>query len=160
MVLFNHDLLNGKMLCFSKGSVMMFIVIFNDKPAGVILYMHPANKRWHYNVTWSLIGIGWAHNKMIPEPGVWFLGTSLAKFPSGDCYWTSLMICQHWIRTRQKAITWTNVDSDLWCQATMSWLIEAEWCLYASVNWPSLVQIMPCRLKGAKPLSEPMLEYC
>ena len=25
---------------------------------------------------------------------------------------------------------------------------------------PSLVQIMACRLFGAKPLSEPMLEYC
>ena len=25
---------------------------------------------------------------------------------------------------------------------------------------PSLVQIMACRLVGAKPLSEPMLEYC
>ena len=31
---------------------------------------------------------------------------------------------------------------------------------YVSVNYPSLVQIMPCCLVGAKPLSEPMLEYC
>ena len=31
--------------------------------------------------------------------------------------------------------------------------------MYASVNKPSLVQIMACRLVGAKPLSEPMLEY-
>ena len=31
---------------------------------------------------------------------------------------------------------------------------------HASVNWPSLVQIMARRLDGAKPLSEPMLEYC
>ena len=38
-------------------------------------------------------------------------------------------------------------------------LIEAEWRIYASVNKPSLVQII-CRLNGAKPLSEPMLEYC
>ena len=37
---------------------------------------------------------------------------------------------------------------------------ETEWRIYASVNWPSLVQIMACRLNGAKPLSEPMLEYC
>ena len=40
------------------------------------------------------------------------------------------------------------------------YLIEAGWCIYASVNLPSLVHIMACRLVGAKPLSEPMLEYC
>ena len=39
-------------------------------------------------------------------------------------------------------------------------LIEAEWRIYASVHWPSLDQIMACHLVGAKPLSEPMLEYC
>ena len=32
--------------------------------------------------------------------------------------------------------------------------------VYASVNLPSLLQIMAWRLAGAKPLSEPMLEYC
>ena len=31
---------------------------------------------------------------------------------------------------------------------------------YVSVNWASLVQIMACRLVGAKPLSEPVLECC
>ena len=39
------------------------------------------------------------------------------------------------------------------------YLIEAEWRIYALVNLPSLVQIMACRLAGAKPLSEPLLEY-
>ena len=39
-------------------------------------------------------------------------------------------------------------------------LTKAEWCIYASVNKPSLVQIMPCPLVGAEPLSDPMLEYC
>ena len=50
----------------------------------------------------------------------------------------------------------------------MIYLVEAEWrvyiyiyiYIYASVNWSSLVQIMACRLVGAKPLSEPILEYC
>ena len=37
--------------------------------------------------------------------------------------------------------------------------IEAERRIYASVNLPSLLQIMACRLVGAKPLSETMLEY-
>ena len=34
------------------------------------------------------------------------------------------------------------------------------WHIYASVNQPSFVQIMACRLAGTKPLSEPMLAYC
>ena len=32
--------------------------------------------------------------------------------------------------------------------------------IYASVNQPAMVQIMACHLAGAKPLYEPMLEYC
>ena len=38
--------------------------------------------------------------------------------------------------------------------------IKTEWRIYASVNKPSLVQIMAWRLVGAKPLSEPMLNTC
>ena len=46
-----------------------------------------------------------------------------------------------------------------------SWCLDglthwAEWCLYVSVNKPSLVQIMACHLVGAKLLTEPMLLYC
>ena len=37
----------------------------------------------------------------------------------------------------------------------MTYLIEAEWCIYALVNWTSLVQIKGWHLFGAKPLSEP-----
>ena len=40
------------------------------------------------------------------------------------------------------------------------YFLEAEWRIYASVIWPSLVQIMACSLDFAKPLSEPVLEYC
>ena len=39
-----------------------------------------------------------------------------------------------------------------------SLLIAAEWRIHASINKPSLVQLTACRLDGAKPLSEPMLE--
>ena len=39
-------------------------------------------------------------------------------------------------------------------------LIEADWRIYASVNFPPLIQIIACRLVGAKPLSKLMLEYC
>ena len=38
-------------------------------------------------------------------------------------------------------------------------LFQAAWRIRASVNQPSLAQIMACRLVGTKPLSEPMLEY-
>ena len=37
---------------------------------------------------------------------------------------------------------------------------EALWRIYASVDSPSLDQIMAWPMAGAKPLSEPMLEYC
>ena len=30
------------------------------------------------------------------------------------------------------------------------WPIEAEWRIYASVNYPSLLQIIACRLVGVK----------
>ena len=64
---------------------------------------------------------------------------------------------------------WITPTKSEWCRAlvmafvlarTNFQLIEAEWRIYASVNQPSLVQIMACRLDGAKPLSEPMMEYC
>ena len=42
---------------------------------------------------------------------------------------------------------------------SIAYLIEAKWRIYTSVIWPSLVKIMACRQVGAKPLSEPMLEY-
>ena len=38
-------------------------------------------------------------------------------------------------------------------------LIEAKWRIYVVVNYASLIQIMACRLIGAKPISEPVL-YC
>ena len=47
-----------------------------------------------------------------------------------------------------------------WHNDKAQFSVEAEWRIYASVNFPPLVQIMACRLVGAKPLSEPMLEYC
>ena len=66
---------------------------------------------------------------------------------------------------------WINAKSSLCCIQITSdvikitirnlhgWLIEAERRIYASVNLPSLLQVMACRLVGAKPLSETMLEY-
>ena len=39
-------------------------------------------------------------------------------------------------------------------------LIEGERRIYTSVAWPSLVLGNDLTVVGAKPLSEPMLEYC
>ena len=41
------------------------------------------------------------------------------KFLSGEYHNTSLIISQHWLRqwlgaVKQQAITWANVDPDLW----------------------------------------------
>ena len=60
---------------------------------------------------------------------------------------------------RQRAIIWTNDDS-LHHSASTILLIEAKWRIYASVNKPSVVQIMACCLVNGKPLSEPKMQYC
>ena len=64
----------------------------------------------------------------------------------------------------------TRVEYEIWdihshfsCKVEcMNYKIQLwiNWRTYVSVNLPSLVQIMACRLDGAKPLSEPMLEWC
>ena len=51
------------------------------------------------------------------------------------------------------------VDESVSGRSSMPHLIEAEWRIYASIDKPSLVQMMPCRMFGAKPLSELMLTY-
>ena len=44
------------------------------------------------------------------------------------------------------------------------WISLAIWLKFVPKvrinNIPALVQVMACRLVGAKPLPEPMLEYC
>ena len=59
---------------------------------------------------------------------------------------------------------------EYWCQCEMIWpnvrqfaLMLTHWGRVTHLcvsNFPSLVQIMACRLVSAKPLSKPMLEYC
>ena len=64
----------------------------------------------------------------------------------------SSFICSCW-KTKRKNITWSA--------ATYPFnSLRPEWRIYASGNFPPLVQIMACRLVAAKPLSKPMLEYC
>ena len=52
----------------------------------------------------------------------------------------------------------------LWVKIVVCEPIEAEWCIYTSVNEVIIGSdngLLPGRhLVGTKPLSEPMLEYC
>ena len=57
-------------------------------------------------------------------------------------------------------IRYNKTRTDTYIGKTFLFNIEAEGRIYASVNQSAFVQIMACRLVGAKPLSEPMLEYC
>ena len=50
------------------------------------------------------------------------------------------------------------LNSDKW--KGIKFLFNSLRRIYATVKQPSLVQIMACRLVGAKPLSAPLLEYC
>ena len=62
--------------------------------------------------------------------------------------------------TRIVCVSYLTFYTRMYCVYTYHYLIEAERRIYASVNLQSLFQIMACRLVGAKPLSETMLEYC
>ena len=90
-----------------------------------------------------------------------FLGFNLiykTYFFSKQCQWTSL---SNFINTTK---------SQSWCQGKCTRSIFHITLNFNSLRprdaymrhqaCPSLVQIMACRLVGAKPLSEPMLPYC
>ena len=57
------------------------IMIYN---AGIILWMHPANKRWRYIVTSSLIG--WAHTQNDPDTGIFIIGEHLIDLLTKPLY--------------------------------------------------------------------------
>ena len=76
---------------------------------GIILWMRPANERWGYNVTSSLIG--WACSQNLPCTSC---ESALKWMPQN-----TLIISQHWFRywlgaISYQAITWANVDPDMY----------------------------------------------
>ena len=90
------------------------------------------------------------------------------KLLSCECHRSPLMRSQHWFRewfgaVRQQTITWVIVGPVL-CRHMASLghndFPEARWQYMRQWIGSPLVQIMACRLFGAKPLSEPMLGYC
>ena len=64
------------------------------------------------------------------------------------------------VRTEKFDIFFPNLSGYQWFCITINSLRPSDTHIYISVNYPSLVQIMACRLAGAKPLSEQMLVYC
>ena len=88
--------------------------------------------------------------------------------------------CRFLDAVRQQAITWANVDSDIYhmaslghfefdrnqfdrnlpksCLSIVSFL--TDWGRVTHICLISLVRIVNCRLVGAKPLPEPILTYC
>ena len=80
------------------------------------------------------------------------------------------MISQKWFREwfgaiKQQAIAWAIVDQGPWPHVPFVWANELTRLTPSAAymrQWigSALVQIMACRLFGAKPLSKPMLCYC
>ena len=58
-------LITSSALCIKHRNIVLRIIYFREwKRAGIIMCMRPANERWRYSVTPSLIG--WAHIKNYP----------------------------------------------------------------------------------------------
>ena len=77
-------------------------------------------------------------------------GTHVSEFGIIEISWYQQILACY-------VYTLLSYFKEYWC---VYQLIEAEWPIYALANIPPLVQIMACRLVGAKPLSEPMMECC
>ena len=81
---------------------------------------------------------------MLPRSYILLLKTK------SEIIWITHMFRCPTVRFISRIVTW------IW----FAYLIETEWSIYGSVNCPSLVQEMACRLVGANPSYEPMLNYC
>ena len=101
---------------------------------------------------WFLNYTSWFYGSSIKVPGPLHL---FPMHPPGmHSSWVSINIVEL-VSSEAQLVHWG------WCCAiiTQQWPIEVEWYMH-QLTTPSLVQIMSCRLISAKPLSEPMLEYC
>ena len=98
------------------------------------------------------------------------------------CFWLASLQVQHWngkavMQTTFTSLTALDVATTTTCSAANDYkLVHVTTCPFPLLYCPnnssnnagdlpmnikkSLVQIMACRLTGAKPLSEPMLDYC
>ena len=88
---------------------------------------------------------------------LWVLGTILNDTTCNLTYWSLAT-------TYSITETWSSfVQVMVWCLFGAKPFVNSlrpSDAYMRQLTRPSLVQIMACRLNGAKPLSEPMLEYC
>ena len=121
----------------------------------IMIYPNPISlRRTWCLIIWSFTFLSMAQSnlKTISQMYHWITPCSHTWSPSGES-WHNNSIGRHILQLFLPHLMPTTYKAQYW-------LIEAEWRIYASVSSSSLVQIMACRLDGAKPLSEPMLEYC
>ena len=97
-------------------------ILMRQWDTGFILYMRPANERWHYNVTSSLIG--WAHTQNDPwrqQPIQWVNLSSKRYIMTMDFFkWASewlrncsLYINSIWVYASSIAYVWSKIDYKL-----------------------------------------------
>ena len=143
--------------------------------AGVILSMRPANERRRYIVTPSLIGM--AYTKWSLQCGMPFLShenesnVKHATWGPLQCsiisLWWGWLSRQHWLfHSHRVEKLWSSGDPMIIisqpCETVGNTHLTDLPLVPDMRQWvgSALVQIMACRLFGAKPLSKPMLEYC
>ena len=97
----------------------------------------------------------WASAKIFSFPA-WRARKTLVKQSPGPKTLAGLYLWKQWIRWQAPHSPGSPVVK-LW--VAFNSLRPSDAYMRQS-TMPSLVQIMACRLVGAKPLSEPMLEYC
>ena len=90
------------------------------------------------------------------------------------CYTSQFIIQEHFINSCVDIHDLNEIDSLIsmvfgnWEASSKKWGVHLffnslrphMWCIYISVNKPSFDKVMACYLAIAKPLSEPILEYC
>ena len=136
---------------------------------GLILWMHPANERRHYNLTLSLIG--WAHSQNDPclywlndrwctTISLNFLQIMCNRHPSHTSPWWCILQV-NMLRPRQNGrhfandifkYFFLNENTSISIDISLKFVPEGR-----INNIPALVQIMAWPRLGAKPLSEPMM---
>ena len=99
-------------------------------------------------VPWSYCSLALSHWNMIE---VWLMVQCRSDITVVYKYIFFSLI--HWKDPNVEGIMWTQYSSVLFNSSPLSAAYMHQWITSA------LVQIIACRLFGAKPLSEPMLEY-
>ena len=87
-----------------------------------------------------------------------------------SCFWNTRQIIMYGLTEITKKVWFNQYHPLPWMDSKTIYIYYIKHIMVnslrpsdaymASVKLPPLIQIMACRLVGAKPLSEPVLEYC